>query len=325
MARTVTIVNDALGIRAVQTTTAMVAALAARGHECWVASVDSLGMDETGEASIAARQTQNTDVHGIVADMRAATQDRLRLGKGDLVLLRTNPGRDPRPWAHQVLFELARAAQESGAVVLNDPTGLARASSKLFLRSLPAHTRPRTVVSRDPVELRTFVESCGSGAVLKPLDGTQGRDVFRLLPGQNTNRNQIIDLLTRAGHAMAQEFVPEALAGDVRLIMLDGEVLQVDGVAAAVRRVPGGDDFRSNVHVGGTAVPAVLTPALEAVASAVGPVLRAEGLFLCGLDVIGDKVVEANVFSPGGLTDASAFGSVDFLSRVVDAMEAHLE
>ncbi len=324
MARAVIIVNDSRGLKPDQTTTALAARLAARGHALFVAGVDALGMDEAGHTTVAALPAVSTAPAALVAELKSAAPTPIVLGAGDLVLLRTNPGRDPRPWAHSVLLELARGAKADGAIVLNDPDGLARASSKLFLREVPAAVRPRTLVSRDPAALRAFLDDCSLGAVLKPLDGTQGRDVFRVRPGDRTNLNQIVDLLTRDGFAMAQSFVPEALEGDVRLLMLDGEVLMVDGVAAAVRRVPGGDDFRSNVHVGGTAVPATLDPGLAAVARAVGPVLRAAGLFLCGLDVIGEKVVEVNVFSPGGMTDASAFGGVDFLSAVVDALEARL-
>jgi glutathione synthase len=324
MARVIVVVNEVRELRAAQTTASLAAAFCARGHEVFVVGVGALGLDTAGATTARACRVDATDTTALVAALATAPQERICIGAGDLVLLRTNPGRDPRDWAHRVMLELARGARDAGAVVLNDPDGLARASSKLFLRELPVETRPATLISRDAVELRSFVAGCAGGAVLKPLDGTQGRDVFRLRAGDTTNLNQIVDLLTRGGFAMAQAFVPEAMEGDVRVLMVDGLPLQSGGRTAAVRRVPGTEDFRSNVHVGGTASPAEWSPGLAAVAEAVGPVLRRAGLFFCGLDVIGDKVVEVNVFSPGGLQDAALFGGVDFVGALVDRMEARL-
>ena len=51
------------------------------------------------------------------------------------------------------------------------------------------------------------------------------------------------------------------------------------------------------------------------------PQLVADGLFLVGLDLIGDKVVEVNVYSPGGLGDAQRFEKAPFVSALVDALE----
>ena len=53
-------------------------------------------------------------------------------------------------------------------------------------------------------------------------------------------------------------------------------------------------------------------------AAKAGQALKRAGVFVCGLDVIGTKVVEANVFAPGGLTDAGAFCGVDFVAALVD-------
>jgi glutathione synthase len=64
----------------------------------------------------------------------------------------------------------------------------------------------------------------------------------------------------------------------------------------------------------------VWTPSIASVAAAVGPVLVAHGIRLAGLDVIGDVVVEVNVFSTGGLFDAERFSGADFSGRIVDAI-----
>src|SRR5690606_8582698 len=94
---------------------------------------------------------------------------------------------------------------------------------------------------------------------------------------------------------------------------------------AAIARRPGPDDFRSNLHQGGAAHPAALTPSLERIAGALGPRLRQDGLWLTGVDVIGELVVELNVFSTGGLRDAERFTGRDFSSAIVSALVAAAE
>ncbi len=317
--RVIVVVNEVFGLSADQTTASFAAAFVRRGNAVFVTGVGDLGLDPMGKVLARAREGRGETEAAFVASLKTASASTLRLGNGDLLLLRTNPGRGGRAKEHAVMLELVRAARDQGAVAINDPDALVRARSKLFLRVLPAALRPQTLVSRDPSDIRTFLDSCPLGGVLKPLDGTQGRDVFRVRPHDDTNLNQIIEHLTRDGHCMAQEFVPEAAEGDVRMIIVNGRLLVVDGQPAAVRRIPGGRDFRSNVHAGGRAAREHASPELISVAERAAPILASEGIFLCGLDVIGTKVVEANVFSPGGLQDAVLFNGVDFVGAIVDA------
>ena len=68
-------------------------------------------------------------------------------------------------------------------------------------------------------------------------------------------------------------------------------------------------------------MPIEMTETLAMIAEAVGPRLQEDGIHLAGLDIIGEKVVEVNTFSPGGLPDASRFYGVDFIAPVLDAVE----
>ncbi len=52
------------------------------------------------------------------------------------------------------------------------------------------------------------------------------------------------------------------------------------------------------------------------------PKLVADGMFLVGLDIVGDKLMEVNVFSPGGLGSARTFEKVNFAHAVISALEA---
>ena len=163
-----------------------------------------------------------------------------------------------------------------------------------------------------------FIDEVGGKCVVKPLKGTHGRDVFMLRGSDADNLNQILDIMTRSGHVIAQEFIPEAVEGDVRLILLDGDLLEIDGHVAAVARVPGSGDFRSNIHAGGRARAVEPTPLMREAAVVVGERLRQDGIFLAGADFIGGKLVEVNTFSPGGLLDSERFYGVEFTAHIIE-------
>ena len=57
----------------------------------------------------------------------------------------------------------------------------------------------------------------------------------------------------------------------------------------------------------------------------VRPKLVADGMFLVGLDIVGDKLMEINVFSPGGLGSSSQFAGVDFPAVVIEDLERKVE
>ena len=239
------------------------------------------------------------------------------IGRGDRVLVRTNPARSSRPADHGVALEILRRAERAGAVVMNAPGTLARAMTKAYLTGFDAALSPRTLISRDPSALRRFVESAPGRTVVKPGAGTRGRDVYAVGPGA-PNLAQILDHLCRQGYVVAQDFVPEAAEGDVRVVVLGGRPLELDGELCAVRRVPQGDDFRSNVAVGGRAEPVRVSAEVRALTERAASALAEDGIHLAGLDVIGRSIIEANVFATGALPDASTFYERDFFAPVLD-------
>ena len=75
------------------------------------------------------------------------------------------------------------------------------------------------------------------------------------------------------------------------------------------------------MHVGGKAEPVKVTDAMLELAEAVRPKLIADGMFLVGLDIVGDKLMEVNVFSPGGLGSCETLYKARFTDAVIDALE----
>lgn len=310
------IVNEFASLGARQSTALLALALHEDGHEVGIATVADLGMDEHGNVQARTRRVAGLGGAGSLAEaLDGAAVEVSALATFDLIATRTNPARDERVGLQACSQQLLEIASARGIAVLNDPRGLDRAASKAYLGVFPAFTRPRTICSGDRDTLREFVHSLDGPAVLKPALGTRGLGVFRADRAER-NLNQILDLLLERGMVTAQEYVDAADDGDTRVLVIGGEVLRIDGVAAAIRRVPGRDDFRSNIHAGGHAEPGHVTPAMERVVEAIAPQLMRDGLFVVGLDFIGDVLCEANVFSPGGLFDLQRFTGLPFCQRL---------
>ncbi|MCF7859986.1 MAG: glutathione synthase [Candidatus Cloacimonetes bacterium] len=250
----------------------------------------------------------------------------INLSDLDVLLLRNDPSNEPnsRSWAKDIGIDFGRLASRKGVIVLNDPNGLSNAMDKMYLMQFPEEVRPKTVISRNPDDIRKFARLHGK-VVLKPLSGSGGRNVFLLRPDDLKNINQIIEAVSRDGYIMAQEYLPEAAQGDIRLFMMNGLPLKYKGKYAAFKRVGNEEDLRSNVHVGGRVERALMTDQIERVASIVRPKLAKDGMFLVGVDIVGDKILELNVFSPGGLGKAQSLEGVNFTYAVIKALEKKVE
>jgi glutathione synthase len=144
-------------------------------------------------------------------------------------------------------------------------------------------------------------------------------------PDDIPNLNQMIDAVSRDGFVIAQEYLPAAEEGDMRLFMMNGRPLRVKGKYAAFRRVRTGGDMRSNIHAGGKLAPATVTDEALRIAEVMRPKLVQDGMFLTGLDVVGDKLMEINVFSPGGLGSAQKFTKVNFCRYVIEALRRKVD
>jgi glutathione synthase len=253
-------------------------------------------------------------LNGDQAEERWITVDDL-----DVLLLRSEPSVQ-RPWARTTGIHFGRIAVRRGVIVLNHPNGLAKAANKLYLQTFPADIRPKTLITRDVAQIRGFLSEQGT-LILKPLQGAGGRNVFIAHVANSANLDQMIQAVSRDGYVIAQEYLPAAEEGDTRLFLMNGVPLQYRGKYAAFRRIGSGEDIRSNIHAGGRLRHAEVNDQMLHLAEVVRPRLIEDGMFLVGLDIVGDKLMEINVFSPGGLGSAHMFEKVNFERAVVEALE----
>lgn len=207
----------------------------------------------------------------------------------------------------------------SKCFVMNDPDGLREANEKLYALRFPEQI-PQTLVSSDMRRLKEFMDELGGEMIVKPLDGAGGSGVF-YLNQQDRNTNSILEAATDNGRRliMAQRYLPEIRQGDKRIIVLNGEPL------GAVLRVPLEWETRGNIHVGGQVVKTEVTERDQEICAALAPLLRADGLYFVGLDVIGNYLTEVNVTSPTGIQEVNALNGVHLERQVVDFVEQQVE
>jgi glutathione synthase len=241
----------------------------------------------------------------------------------DVLMLRNDPSEDvaERAWAQTPGILFGQLAMRHGVIVLNDPVSLANAINKTYFQHFPEQVRPKTCISRNPADIKEFVAQQGGQAVIKPLQGSGGASVFLIRSADAANMNQMIDAVLRDGYCIAQEYLPAAQEGDVRLFVMNGRPLKKDGKYAAFRRVNKTGDMRSNMHSGGESEPVEIDRASLRLVELVRPKLVADGMFLVGLDIVKDKLMEINVFTPGGLGSAQSATGVDFAEVVIHDLE----
>ncbi|RFP62201.1 MAG: glutathione synthase [Limnothrix sp. CACIAM 69d] len=226
----------------------------------------------------------------------------------DAVFMRTDP---PVTVPYLYATYLLDYVNPAKTLVINRPSGIRAANEKMYALQFTS-VIPETIVTSDREIIRAFVERRGA-AVLKPLGGKAGEGILFLEPSDR-NFNSLVEISTQRGQVpvMVQQFLPEAKAGDKRVILLNGEPI------GAVNRVPTGSEFRGNMAVGGAAVRAAVTDRDREIAAALAPTLKRDGLIFVGIDVIGGYLTEVNVTSPTGMREIDRLDGVRLGDRVLD-------
>jgi glutathione synthase len=294
---------------------AMMRAAQANGHAVFAIEAHTLGWrrPEAGTAGgVFARATQlqlRPDDHDW---FHGAAYEWMALGRFDAVIMRKDPPFDGEYLTATWLLERAEA---DGVRIFNRPRALRDHSEKVAISEFPQFTPP-TLISRDADQLQQFIDEQGD-AILKPLDGMGGSQIFRVRRN-DPNRNVIIETLTHEGHRtiMAQRYLPEIVAGDKRILLIAGQP-----VPYCLARIPKAGETRGNLAVGGTGVAQALSARDREIAEALGPILFARGLLLVGIDVIGSHLTEINVTSPTCMVEIRQQTGFDAAATFIAAIE----
>ncbi|MBT8309349.1 MAG: glutathione synthase [Flavobacteriaceae bacterium] len=255
-------------------------------------------------------------------------EEMLPLAGFDAIFFRANPPLDP------IMLNFLVSVKDD-VFIINSLQGMREANNKLYTAAFgDAHSNiiPNTHVSKNKKYLVQQVkESKTDKMILKPLNGFGGSGVILIEKSAMNNINSLLDFYINSSdgssnYVILQDYIEGADQGDVRILLLNGESV------GAMKRVPGSGDHRSNVSAGGSVQRHSLTKEEKALVKQIGPKLVKDGLYFVGIDVIGGKLVEVNVMSPGGITYINKVYKpkikveekvIDFLeSKVMDKLQA---
>jgi len=176
--------------------------------------------------------------------------------------------------------------------VVNDPQGIRKANEKLYINHFQKYI-PDNITTSNDVLIKDFVNNYGE-AVLKPLNRCFGKGVYYLKKGDK-NINTIIDIATNSGETpvMVQDYIKNAMNRDKRIILLGGKPLE-----QSIVKLSGNEDFKFNAQKDENFVKACLSDKERELCGAISSKLDEDGLYLVGLDVMDEKLIEINVTSP---------------------------
>ncbi|ADP79589.1 glutathione synthase [Pseudofrankia inefficax] len=297
----------------VDTTVGLMHAAQDRGAEVWATEAVRLEAVR-GRARAQARRVRLAPTHPAggcrwsVADawFTASAPTIVWLDDMDALFMRTEPPLDATYTTATLILDLLVPARTA---LINDPRGL-RACSEHLLALHFDDLIPPTVVTADGDTIRDFLTQHGT-AVLKPVDGFGGRGVLRL-DRHDPNLASLLELATAGGTraVVVQRFLREVAAGNKRVFVIAGEPV------GAVYRYPAAGDFR----IGDATAQAPITDRDREICARLAPVLRANGIHLAGLDVIGPHLIEVNVTSVGALRKADALLGWTLCADLLDSV-----
>ncbi|RNI12434.1 30S ribosomal protein S6--L-glutamate ligase [Methanohalophilus sp. RSK] len=210
-----------------------------------------------------------------------------------------------------------RQFEMMGVFPLNESVALTRSRDKL--RSLQLLSRrgiglPVTVYASKPDDVKDMVKMVGGAPlVVKILEGTQGIGVV-LAETQKAAESIIEGFMGVNANILVQEYIKESKGADIRCFVVGGKVV------ASMKRQGPKDEFRSNIHRGGTATTIRITPEERSTAVRAAKIM---GLNVAGVDLLrsnhGPVVMEVN--SSPGLEGIESSTGKDIAGMIIDYIE----
>ena len=266
-----------------------------RNFEVFIYTVNNLSLIDNKP-----KATGNNILKIDIKKEKYITLDRKRnilLEKFDFILVRQDPPFNMNYITATHLLEKIKSVTK----ILNNPASIRNCPEKLFVMDF-YHLMPPTTITKNNSDLEFFLK-LHKKAVIKPLFGNGGKDVF-LLDHKDPNKKVIIEKLLLDGeHLIIQKFLKKVSLGDKRILFIDGNPV------GAINRVPNKNEIRANLHIGAKPKKIKLTKRDLKLCDEVGPFLKAKGLFFAGIDIIDGHLTEINVTSPTCIREIDFFNN----------------
>jgi glutathione synthase len=294
--------------------------LVSRNHEVAITYPQNLTIRDSITLSLCRNIEKGDKVSSSISSFykNIVFKEEMRPLKGfDVIFMRDNPPMDP------LVLNFLDSIKDD-VFICNAVDGLREANNKIYTAAYYDPKReliPATHVSKNiDYLLRVVEESESDKMIMKPLDGYGGSGVIVIEKSAMHNIKSLLDFYVnrtegKSSYVIVQEYVDGAEEGDVRVLMLNGEPI------GALRRRPAKGDARSNISAGGSVEKYKLTAADKSLCRKVGEKLVRDGIYYAGLDIIGGKLIEVNVMSPGTITDINKLNNTKIQQKIVDYLE----
>ena len=290
-------------------TLAMMIEAQQKGHEIFYMTPDALFINSGNAFAIGSKVEVRNDPANWFS-LEDAT--RVKLSDLDAILMRQDP-----PFNSEYIYNtyVLEMASRHGVNIFNNPKSLRDCNEKVFATEFPQCCTKHLVTSNKEL-LKNFVEEY-KDTVIKPLDGMGGASIFRI-KDNDPNLSVILETITNhfSEKVMIQEYIPEILEGDKRILVINGKPMQ-----AAIARIPAQGELRGNLAAGASAVAKSLSERDVWICNQVAPSLIEKGLLLVGLDIIGDYLTEVNVTSPTCFKEYKELCDIDVAQIFIESVE----
>jgi len=213
-----------------------------------------------------------------------------------------------------------RQFEEKGIFTSLSSAALLKARDKLSCAQLLVSKGlqvPKTIVSNNSMIYGDLLEQFDeNGIVIKLINGTHGIGV--VLAESKGQAESILEAFNKTSQkSMMQEFIKEADGADIRIFIVDGEIV------GSMKRKAREGEFRSNLHRGGSSS---VEPVSEIEAKVALRAAKYLGLKVAGVDMLRSKrgplILEVNA-SPG-LEGIETTTKVDIAGRIINFLERNV-
>ena len=232
----------------------------------------------------------------------------------EVIMMRQDP---PVDYSFIVNTMILEKAADSGVNVINNPSNLRNLNEKIFALNFPQFCPP-TLITSDFEIFNNFLNE-NEHIVVKPLNSMGGDSIFQLKK-DDEHLSEVYSKISRDSEVkfIAQKFLPEISIGDKRILVINGKVPK-----HAVLRTPPEGEFIGNLAAGGSASTIELNEEDKIIAKTVADKMLDFGLYIVGLDMIGNFLTEINLTSPTCFRELNDQAGENLAKIFVDELFGH--
>ncbi len=232
----------------------------------------------------------------------------------EVIIMRQDP---PVDYSFIVNTMILEKAADSGVNVINNPSNLRNLNEKIFALNFPQFCPP-TLITSDFEIFNNFLKE-NEHIVVKPLNSMGGDSIFQLKK-DDEHLSEVYSKISRDSEVkfIAQKFLPEISIGDKRILVINGKVPK-----HAVLRTPPEGEFIGNLAAGGSASTIELNEEDKIIAKTVADKMLDFGLYIVGLDMIGNFLTEINLTSPTCFRELNDQAGENLAKIFVDELFGH--